>query len=77
MGKGLFQTFSTYQLKKFFLGAGKSDVIRVAAMHAERLLRKSGDKPNHPRILLTGHTGKAASLIGEKFLKKISFSLPK
>ena len=44
-------------------GSGKSVTIRVVAMHAERILRKAGDKPNHPGVLLTAHTGKAASLI--------------
>jgi hypothetical protein len=34
-------------------------------MHAEKFLRKSGDKPDHPRVLLTAHTGKASSLIGK------------
>ena len=44
-------------------GSGKSSIIKVVAMHAERILRKAGDKPNHPRVLLTAHTGKAASII--------------
>ena len=47
------------------LGSGKSATINVAAMHAERILRKAGHAPNHPRVLLTAHTGKAASLIGK------------
>ena len=34
-------------------------------MHAERILWKAGDKPNHPRILLLAHTRKAISLIGK------------
>ena len=45
-------------------GVGKSAIIKVAAMHSEMILRKEGDKPNHPRVLLTAHTGKAAQLIG-------------
>ena len=48
-------------------GTGKSATIKVVAMHAEKRLRKSGGKPNHPRVLLTAHTGKAASLIGKLF----------
>ena len=48
-----------------FLGSGKSATIKVCSMHAEKILRKAGDKPNHPRILLLAHTGKAASLIGK------------
>ena len=46
-------------------GVGKSAIIRVASMHAEKYLKKAGDKPDHPRVLLTAHTGKAASLIGK------------
>ena len=45
-------------------GVGKSALIKVVSMHAEKILRKAGDKPTHPRVLLTAHTGKAASLIG-------------
>ena len=37
-------------------------------MYAEKILTDAGDKPQHPRVLLLAHTGKAASLIG-----KISF----
>jgi hypothetical protein len=51
----------------FVLGVGKSAVIEVCSMHAENILRESGDKPNHPRVLLLAHTGKAASLIGKFF----------
>ena len=51
----------------YFLGVGKSAVIEVCSMHAENILRESGDKPNHPRVLLLAHTGKAASLIGKFF----------
>ena len=36
-------------------------------MNAERRLRKEGGKPDHPRVLITAHTGKAASLIGKLF----------
>ena len=50
---------------QILLGTGKSSVIQVVSMHAERILRKAGDKPNHPRVLLLAHTGKAASIIGK------------
>ena len=50
-----------------FLGVGKSAVINVCAMLAEKILRKEGDKPNNPRVLLTAHTGKAAMVIGKLF----------
>ena len=36
-------------------------------MNAERRLQKEGGKPDHPRVLITAHTGKAASLIGKLF----------
>ena len=51
-----------------FLGSGKSDIIKVVAMHAEGKLRCEGSKPNHPRVLLTAHTGKAAMVIGKLFI---------
>ena len=47
---------------------GKSAVIEICSMYGENILRDAGDKPQHPRVLLLAHTGKAASLIG-----KISF----
>ena len=47
-----------------FLGVGKSAIIKAMSMHAEKILRKAGDKQNHPRVLLCAFTGKAASLIG-------------
>ena len=46
-------------------GTGKSAVIRIAAIHAEKILRQSGSHPNKPRVLILGPTGKAASLIGK------------
>ena len=52
---------------KLFSGVGKSDVIKVVAVQSERRLRKEGCKPDHPRVLITAHTGKAASLIGALF----------
>ena len=33
-------------------GAGKSATIKVITSHAEKILRKAGDHPNKPRILL-------------------------
>ena len=45
-------------------GAGKSTVIRAISKWAEKILRKAGDHPNKPRILLAAPTGMAASLIG-------------
>ena len=50
--------------QKMFAGVGKSATIEVLSMHAEKALRGAGNKPNHPRVLLLAHTGKAASLIG-------------
>ena len=48
-------------------GVGKSATIKVTSLWAERILRKAGDNPNYPRVLVCAHTGKAASLIS-KFL---------
>ena len=59
------QCIFSYGHHFLFAGVGKSAVIKVASMHAEKYLRKAGDKPDHPRVLLTAHTGKAASLIGK------------
>ena len=44
-------------------GVGKSQIIRATSLLAEKLLRRSGEHPNHPRILLCAPTGRAASLI--------------
>ena len=44
-------------------GAGKSEVIKVSAMHIEKILRYAGGHPNKPRVLLLAFTGKAAGLI--------------
>ena len=46
-------------------------------MHAEKYLRKSGDKPDHPRVLLTAHTGKASSLIGKSIHCIVYVCIPK
>ena len=45
-------------------GSGKSQTIKVMVMHLEKILRKAGDHPNKPRVLVLAFTGKAASLIG-------------
>ena len=44
-------------------GVGKSATIRVITYHAEKILRKAGDHPHKPRIMVCAPTGKAASLI--------------
>lgn len=44
-------------------GAGKSATIRAISMIAEKILRKPGDHPHHPRVLICAPTGKAASLV--------------
>ena len=45
-------------------GTGKSKTIKAIALNAERILRKAGDVPDHPAVLLCAFTGKAANLIG-------------
>ena len=46
-------------------GVGKSAFIRAASLQAEKILRKPGDDPRLPNVLICAPTGKAASLIGE------------
>ena len=50
---------------QFVAGVGKSATIDVISMQAEKALRETGNKTNHPSVLLLAHTGKAASLIGK------------
>ena len=38
--------------------------IKTVANHAEKILRKPGDDPHKPRVLLCSFTAKAANLIG-------------
>ena len=45
-------------------GVGKSATINAVAKHAEKTLRKDGEDPNHPRVILCAFTAKAANLIG-------------
>ena len=47
------------------LGVGKSKTINVCAQYAEKFLRKTGDHPNRPSVLLLAPTGMAACLIGK------------
>ena len=61
-------------------GSGKSHLIRVLAKWLEFILRKPGDHPMKPKVLLLGFTGMAANLIGkttfignELFLTKLLF----
>ena len=46
-------------------GVGKSVTINIISLWAEKILRKSGDNPNYPRVLICAHTGKAASIISK------------
>ena len=46
-------------------GVGKSAIIEAISLHAEKILRKSGDNPHNPRVLVCAPTGKAASIISE------------
>ena len=45
-------------------GVGKSFLINCVSMWAEKILRKAGDHPLKPKVLLLAQTGIAASLIG-------------
>ena len=56
-------------------GCGKSHVINIMTQWQERILRTSGDNPNHPYILKCAFTGTAASLIeGNTLHHTFSFS---
>ena len=57
-----------YMCNCLFIGVGKSMAIRAAATHAENILRKAGDDPHKPRVLLCSFTAKAANLIGKIIL---------
>merc|ERR1711860_275002 len=45
-------------------GVGKSFLINCVAKWIEKILRKPGDHPLKPKILILGPTGMAAYLIG-------------
>ena len=45
-------------------GVGKSFLIKAISMWAEKILRKPGDNPLKPKVLLLAPTGMAACLIG-------------
>ena len=49
----------------FISGAGKSATIRAISMHAEKILRKAGDNPDRPCLVIAAPTGKAASLVSK------------
>ena len=56
-------------------GAGKSTVINILAMMAQKILLQAGDNPDHPCVVKTAFTGTAASLIqGQTLSKVFSFS---
>ena len=51
-------------------GVGKTFLIKTISKWAEKILRKAGEDPTHPKVLLLAPTGKSASLIG-KFFKDL------
>ena len=56
-------------------GAGKSTVINILAMMAQKILLQPGDNPDHPYVVKTAFTGTAASLIkGQTLSKMFSFA---
>ena len=55
-------------------GVGKTFVIKIVSKWAEKILRKPGDHPLKPKVLILGPTGMAASLIdGTTFETGLSF----
>ena len=56
-------------------GSGKSMVIDVLSQHMEKILRSSGDHPDHPYIIKCAFTGTAAANIkGQTLHSAFSFS---
>ena len=47
-------------------GSGKSFLVQVISQAADKILRKSGDDPKRPKVILSAPTGIAAMLIGMK-----------
>jgi hypothetical protein len=56
-------------------GTGKSTVIDVLSQNLERILRNSGDDPNHPYIIRAAFTGNAALIIRGQTLHS-AFNFP-
>ena len=44
-------------------GVGKSATIKAVSPWAEKILRRPGQNPKHPRVIICAWTGKAASII--------------
>ena len=56
-------------------GAGKSAVIDILAQRMDKILRKSGDIPDHPYIIKCAFTGTAAANIdGQTLTTAFSFN---
>ena len=56
-------------------GAGKSAVIDILAQRMDKILRKSGDNPDHPYIIKSAFTGTAAANIdGQTLTTAFSFN---
>ena len=47
-------------------GVGKTFLIKAISQWTEKILRREGEDPTRPKVLLLGPTGKSASLIGKK-----------
>ena len=50
-------------------GVGKSFLIRLISQYVNKDLRKVGDDPNRPKVIILAPTGIAASLIGNHTIK--------
>ena len=46
-------------------GVGKTFLINIVKKWAEKILRRAGDDPSKPKVILLAWTGMAASLIGK------------
>ena len=49
-------------------GVGKTFLIRAISQWTEKILRREGEDPTRPKVLLLGPTGKSASLIGKRYI---------
>ena len=52
---------------------GKSFLIRLISQYVNKALRKVGDDPNRPKVIILAPTGIAASLIGN-YLNHLSIT---
>ena len=71
---GMTSTLVPFVVIQGGAGAGKSNVIDILSQRMEKILRSSGDNPNHPYIVKAAFTGTAAANIeGQTMTSAFSF----